>query len=338
MEKTATKRFFYIDFLRATAILGVMITHSLALFLGPAGINSTWNYLHFVVVAFVFCSGYVTVYTYKHINNGKSLLTWYKKRFIRLYLPYIFYLLIYTFLAGRSINLNVRYFLDSITLTGGADIGWLTLLFLQFAVLTPILVMISRNRNRLIVGLTLCGLFALMTTVVRIPASYSRAVAWFPWLFIFLLGIYFEQKKLYENTRTRYFFILGIGSFCMWFMFTQILNHLNHPLTLTLHKYPPDIYYFLYGIGINSILLGIVKVWKNPGKHLNSIITFVSKYSYGMFFLHLVILQIITKLFVNIHVIPLTLVSVIGTIGVLWSWNFFFSFAKNYVSSINGKR
>ncbi len=312
-------RFFYIDVLRATAIIGVMLTHSLALFLGPVAINVTWNYLHFVVVAFVFCSGYVTFHTYKNINNGKSLLTWYKNRFFRLYIPFIVYIIVYiiAYILIHRISFSSRYLFDSLTLVGGIDVGWLTLLFIQLAVLTPILVGITRNKNRFIVILTVCGLFAFITTFARIPTIYSRNLAWFPWLFIFLLGSFLAQKEQFTNIRIRYFFLTGIVSFSVWLLFTAILNHINQPLTLTIHKYPPDLYYLLYGIGINSVLLGFTKLWKSPSTLFTSIITFVSKHAYGMFFMHLIILEVLTP---QNNVFTTLILSMGGTLLLTWGW------------------
>jgi len=290
---STTNRFFQIDFLRAIAILGVMLTHSLAIFLGSTVINTAWNYLHFVVVAFVFCSGYVTVSTYKHINNGKSLLIWYKKRFARLYLPFIIYTIIYIIL--HLTHSSSRYLFDSLTLVGGIDVGWLTLLFLQLALLTPIIIRISNKHKFSRILLIAFAIFTLITTFIRIPTLYSRSFAWFPWLFIFLLGIYISQNEKNNYIHTRYYFFIGIISICLWFLFSHLLNNLHQPLTLTLHKYPPDMFYFLYGIGINCLLFCILNKWKKLFQYLRTPITWLSKNSYGMFFIHLILLDIATK-------------------------------------------
>jgi len=128
------ERYIHIDILRAIAILGVMLTHSLAVFLGPDKINIFWNYLHFVVVAFVGCSGYVTAFSYKRLGD-MNLLSWYGKRFIRLYIPYALYvvsfallgLLLPVFFHYTGISYTGKFFLSSFLLTGGVDVGWLTL-------------------------------------------------------------------------------------------------------------------------------------------------------------------------------------------------------------------
>ena len=319
-------RLFTIDFVRTVAIIGVMVTHSLVPFLGKQSINSTWNYLHFVVVAFVFCSGYITVYSYPRSNTGRSLPAWCKKRFRRLYLPYLIYLFVYAValflfpavVTGRDISLTTRFFLDSITLTGGSDVGWLTLLFLQLAVLTPILPGITRNNKRLTGSLIICGFFALITTFVRIPASYSRMIAWLPWSFIFLLGALAGQKEKHDGAKIQNYLIAGMVSFCVWIIFTALLNYLHKPLTLTLHKYPPDLYYFLYGIGITYTLFGLGKLWEKQGEHFTSAISFISRYSYGMFFTHLIILDAVTKTIHQGNVFTTIGISVASTLLLTW--------------------
>jgi peptidoglycan/LPS O-acetylase OafA/YrhL len=314
-------RVFAIDIIRAVAIIGVMVTHSLAVFLGPPTNNFLWNYLHFVVVAFVFCSGYLTMHTYHHLQNGNTLLMWYKKRFFRLYIPFAVYTLAYIF--THRIHFLSRFVFDSFTLAGGIDVGWLTLLFIQLTALTPILIGITRNKMYFYSVLSICGLFSLITTFYRIPSSYSRGLAWFPWISIFLLGSYLAQKDHFIRIGARYFVLTGIVTLFLWLFFTAILNNINYPLTLTLHKYPPDLYYLLYGTGILSILLGLSKKWRNPDTLSTAIITFLSKNSYGMFFMHLIVLFVLTKTIPHADVLTVTSLSVGFTLVITKIWSSF---------------
>ena len=131
-------RAYSIDILRAFSIIGVMVIHSLALFLGPSAVNQLWNYLEFVVITFVACSGYVTWLSFS--NGHKSLLPWYGNRFVRLYIPYLLYAAVYLVLHGMLFHTS--FFVSSLFLTGGIDVGWLPLLFLQLALITPVLILI----------------------------------------------------------------------------------------------------------------------------------------------------------------------------------------------------
>jgi len=325
-------RFFHIDFLRAVAITGVMLTHSLALFLGPKSINSAWNYLHFVVVGFVFCSGYVTTLTHTHT----SLVAWYQKRFVRLYVPFVLYVVAYMIVSSRSFSSH--FFTDSLTFLGGVDVGWLTLLFLQLTILTPLLLHIDMMGSAAKVVFIVLGVFSIITLFIRIPTVYSRAVAWLPWSFIFLLGRLYATCEKSKSLRTTYLPSIGIVSFIIWILLKFLLIHWNQPITLTLHKYPPDIFYFLYGISINSFLLLISSKLKNLSNGITRLITFISKNSYGMFFIHLLTLEALTKFFSRLTVVPVILVSITTTLSLLYGWSLLLLISKRNVSRVNTKR
>ena len=188
-------RAFSIDILRAVSIIGVMVIHSLALFLGPTAINQTWNYLEFVVITFVFCSGYVTWLSFTRGNI--HLVPWYKKRFVRLYVPYLLYAGVYIVLHKSA--MTTPFILSSVFLTGGVDVGWLALLFLQLALVTPLLVWIAKDAKKYTIALFVTAIFALVTIFLPISSSYSRAIAWFPWSFIYLLGMGIAKFDLKRN-------------------------------------------------------------------------------------------------------------------------------------------
>lgn len=284
------KRSYPVDFLRAIAILGVMVIHTLALCLGTPAVNQIWNYLHFVVVAFVFCAGYVT--------PRKTSLQWFIKRFKRIYFPYVLYVAVYSAIHRSS----PQYILSSLLLISGIDIGWFPLMFLQLTVITPLLLHLKKYRVH--VGISLIA-FTLVTTFIRIPESYSRLIAWLPWSLIYLMGM--------EHMLT----ILQAG-FLLWLLFLPF----GLPTTLTLHKYPPDLYYFSYALGITGLLYQVSKIIRP-----NALIQFLSIHSYGLFFVHLLVLQVLPHS--NILV---TLVVSIGS-SIL-----FFVLTERYITHINPER
>ena len=322
------ERYIYIDILRTIAILGVMLTHSLAVFLGPNNINIFWNYLHFVVVAFVGCSGYVTALSYEK-SADKGFLSWYWKRFVRLYIPYVVYvasfallgLLLPVFFRNTGISYTGNFFLSSFLLIGGFDVGWLTLLFIQLAFITPLLMLLLSNRKALILFLTMIGVFTLVTSFFRIPTMYSRATAWFPWAGIFLLGGLLAKRNSTKTPKSSGgIFLLAVLSFGAWLLLRFLLVVLHAPLTLTLHKYPPDMFYLSYGIALTGIMNWAALRYQNYLHVAYSSITFLSKHSYGMFFLHLIILNGITTTVQHGSVLFVSLVSIAMTILVTWIW------------------
>ncbi len=315
MANHVQSRFFHIDFLRAIAILGVMITHSLALFLGTPIINLTWNYLHFVVVGFVFCSGYVMESSFERAGADSHLSKWYKKRFLRLYLPFAVYVIVFMLIKGIN---SPRFLLSSLSFVGGVDVGWLTLLFLQLSLLTPLYIHILKSDKVTKVFIVVLVIFSIISLFYRIPSSYSLITAWLPWSLIFILGSLLAKYKKLRDIPVRFYLLTGLAAFAGWIILNQTLINLREPLTLTLHKYPPDIYYFLYGITINSWLLADIRYRKNLAKIIVKPMTFLSKHSYNLFFINLIVLNFLFRLWKHSSPVLFTVVSLGITLAFMY--------------------
>ena len=286
--------------------------------------NVLWNYLHFVVPIFIFCSGWVTHYQKSHNTNINQIFGWYRKRIFRLYLPYLGYLTVYYVLNGFPSTKNL---LVSLTLVGGMDISWLTLLFLQLTLITPIMVYIRRNNQLSSIFLILLGLFALVMVFFPIPSGLSRAVAWIPWSGIYLLGMLYAKEE--QHIPLRFFILITTASTIFFLILNGCLIYLQRPLTLTLHKYPPDLFYLSYGFTVNSVLLLIIKTIKSLPKILMFAITFLSRYSYGLFFIHLLTLTILNKITgAKFAIIPVICISIVSSITFLYIFDLLFTIMK----------
>jgi peptidoglycan/LPS O-acetylase OafA/YrhL len=330
LDKQVSKRYIDIDILRAIAIIGVMVTHSLALFLGTNTVNLIWNYLHFVVVGFVSCSGYIIGRQYLLENRGFTF-SWFKKRFFRLYIPYLVYLLSFllsayiytTFFHGKSTSLSLSFLFKSILLIGGADIGWLTLLFLQLTILTPLLLFITQKNKVYFITLMLIGIFCLYNTFYPLSSIYSRMIAWLPWSFIYLLGMGLAKLDFIHTNFSKKLYLLSFTSAIIWVILRYILISHGSNLTFTLHKYPPDLFYLSYGIGINSFLIWLIRKLSSINQRTINIVNFLSKNSYSMFLLQLIILNVLTVVFKTNTPIIMTIASIAVTVGLIWIWNLF---------------
>jgi hypothetical protein len=329
------KRVIPIDIIRAFSIIIVMITHSLALFLGTHFINEIWNYLHFVVPAFVFCSGFVAASSFKRSIAESDLYSWYRKRFLRLYIPYLIY--IGLFLCIRPNVVSARFIIESVFLTGGADVGWLPLLFLQLALLTPLYIRISRHSWETGFGILVLIGISFLLFIFRIPPVYSRLMAWIPWSLPYVAGLHFSRNSKHQNISMRMLILAGCVCFALWFLLRQTLISTGQPITLTLHKYPPDIFYILYACGLTSFCFAVIRNLKNPPQLLVRIINYISRRSYELLFLHLLVLQILVKI-ENAGAGTVLLLSITGAVGILWCVDRLVLFPKNDIPTINKKR
>ena len=299
---TTKARYVHIDYLRAIATVGFIFTHVLSDNLGNPRINFLWNYMHFVVVGLVFCSAYV--YAAAHESQKKLVysFSWVKKRFLRLYVPFVIYLATHYILwfifphifHGYQIKRSWSFILSSLTLTGGIDIGWIPVLFLELSLIFPLLLVIARRRKSRDILLILLALATLLMTFFRVFDEYSRALAWIPWSLVALLGfIYFDAQKASAKFAKR-LSIMTVGVMSIaWILLFMILRGMHNRLTLTVHKYPPDLYFLSYGIAITAVLLLLLTKKYHKQSRLTDFTKFVSSQSYTIFFVQYIVLDMV---------------------------------------------
>jgi fucose 4-O-acetylase-like acetyltransferase len=288
-------RHFHIDVIRGTGILLMILTHVLSWHFGSKALFATWNAIHLVVVGLVFCSAYL----YAKANADEKVqhkARWFIKRVLRLYIPFILYLAIHytlwylfpSWVRGYGIQRSIPFVLSSLTLTGGVDIGWLTTLFVQLAILSPFLLFVSRNpkkRNALIIFLLL---YSTITAFFRIPMEYTRLTGWIPWSLITILGFMYSDVEKKSRAQK-----ILIGSVVFFVAFYVMLTLFDKSLLFTNHKYPPDLYYLSYGTMYTFCILVFFQYIQKIASKFQRFITFVSRQSYTIFFVHIIVLDIV---------------------------------------------
>lgn len=298
----ATKRDSAIDFLRATAILAMIVIHVISNDFGSALINEIWNFLHFAVVFFIFCSGYVWYLKYKDTQwNVRAFASWLHKRTFRLLPAYygftaLHYALWYLFpsaFSGLGIEKSLHFILASVLLVG-VDYGWLPLLFLELAAVSPLVLFLYRKRTtRYVMTAVLAASAALF--FFRVPRIDYRLIMWLPWSLILVLSFYLsDMKRQHSHAVT----LIGAGLFSavIFIAGTAYLLNTHAGLTLTQHKYPPDLWYFSYGIAIGAALLPFAgtRILKNA--LVIPVMSWISTNSYPLFFLHYLVMDALLTL------------------------------------------
>lgn len=315
-----------IDTLRAFSILVVLITHSLVPFLGPSHINIIWNYLHFSVVAFVFCSGYGTIASYaRYAKTNKPVIWWMLKRFFRLYTPFALYIIGYWLLTylfpgiftGQDFRSTLPFVTSSLTLFGGASMGWLPILFLELTLVTPIYLYILQNKKRIVVAFFLLFFLSLLQGIFPLPSTSSRFTAWIFWSIPCLAGGASGRIQFSKPKTKRALAFLGISFLVLHVVLYMLLASNRLPLTLTSHKYPPDLFYFSYGFGVNAFL--IILFSSTPLHHqITAIIRFLARHSYSLLFVHWIALDGTRSLFPHSSVTFTVLFSILIAISIIW--------------------
>ncbi|MBI3887543.1 acyltransferase family protein [Candidatus Microgenomates bacterium] len=126
-----------IDTLRGLAMLVMILTHTTVFFLQDPSANFLWNWSHFAVPIFVFCSVYL--FFQKSLYDKIAFWSFVKKRFVRLLIPYYWFLLFFLIILffTKPETLSIKYLLQSIFVIGGVDINWLVLLFMMITIILP---------------------------------------------------------------------------------------------------------------------------------------------------------------------------------------------------------
>lgn len=325
-------RFEHVDFLRAIAIVGMIVTHALSYNLGTDRINTLWNYLHFVVPLFIFCSGYVMYSQYKSIRwSWSTVLPWYKRRITRLLIPYYAFTLLHyalwlvipAYISGLGLS-KAPQFLSASLLLVGVDYGWLPILFLELMLVTPLyLIMMKIRWIRVVVPLCLAASTLLLLFIRSIGIDY-RFYMWIPWSTILLLSFAAAKNDEGKLRKPIIFTMIGASAFAIFAFEYWILSSLHLPLTLTLHKYPPDIFYLSYGVGMGCLLLLIERLDIFHANWFKQAMQWISSHSYELFFVHYIVidlLQTYQKLHrLHIPIVLQLIISLMGSIAVIYGW------------------
>ena len=327
MKKKA--RHLEIDFLRALSMLAVIFIHTNAYFLSKKNVFLIWDFCQFAVVAFVFCSSYI-FFQREKLLDLKSFFSYLKKRLLRLLIPYWVFLTIILglIMVKEPSRINLFFVLKDIFAVSGIDINWLVLLFVQFSVLFPILSSLRRKMPWLFY---LYGVSAVLSSVVLLfykPSVDYKVIMWLPWSVVALFSWYYikHQKK-------SLFLPLSMSvSLLLFILLRLVLTSTHHSLTQFDNKYPPNLYHLSYGLFWVVLLSFIFKskfFLLPPIKHS---LSFLSKKSYSLFFIHYVVIYVLTVFFkLNLSWI-IFFIFVLGITMIvqltLTSVNYLFSTAK----------
>lgn len=298
------KRTWEIDFLKCIAITGVIAIHAWQYFLGNSVNYFIWNYLHFVVAAFIFSSGYILSIKQEKKLKLPELLSWLKKRAARLLVPYYLYLAVHVsllrvfpdFFSGPGLPQNMDAVLGSLVLTGGAESGWLVLLFIQMALIYGIYsLIINSKKSQIFYFLTFLTVTLILPFIPSARENY-RLFMWLPWSLILFVSIWAGESDRKGSVKTEIYLKISLVSFLLFLLtFTVIKLQGIGQIRLIDHKYPPDILNLSYGLSITLFLFYLAKTFALKGKTAGAI-TYIARNSYALFFTHYIVLDLLLNL------------------------------------------
>jgi len=287
-------RLIVIDYLRGLAMIIMILTHSLVPYFGLKNIFLFWDLIQFAVPIFVFCAGYLFFAKTLEIKDFNSWL-YIKKRIVRVFFPFFIFFLVYLLILfiTQSKNLNLIFIYKSLSLTGGIDINWLVLLFIQFAFLFPFL------RYLIIKKSFLTPIYYLLSTIsalyilfpnYQLLTTHYKLFMFLPWSLIIIYSYFFYKHK--DNKKIIYSAI--ISGTIIFIISYLIKSFYSSSLGLFANKYPPNLYYLSYGFTIMNILyLFFSKITNHQSLITDHCILFISANSYSLFFIHYLVIYLL---------------------------------------------
>ena len=287
------KRLPEIDDIRGFSIIVMILIHTNAYFWGNGWAKITMEMSQFAVVAFIFCSIYLTLLKSYPATLG-DVFAYFYKRLKRLIIPYYIFLVCYLgFLALiNHTHYSLDYIVSSFLMTGGVDFGWLVILFIQIMVITPILQFLYEKQRFLLYLYTAVALVSSIIFLKFTPFPYYRAIMWLPWSLVIVYTMYF--KRIWQNKWMFVFMTVLLG---VLYVVTQqaVLVPLHRSLTMYDNKYPPNLYHIAYSLFAVNILYFLSRARVFTASWVQSTIHFFSVHSYSIFFIHLVVIAGVWK-------------------------------------------
>jgi len=307
-KETKPKYYPEIDILKAFAAILVIFIHVIAEYRGVSSLYGLiWDLAHFSVGAFVFASGFLMANSIIKNRSFRGILKWSWKRFIRIYIPYLMFAIIYI-IAEMTINgwtyvakdFSWSFLWNTISMTSGVGNNWIPRLFLWLSFLF-LLAEIIKPYFKYIYDLLIAIAFLIAGYFLFGKSGFmvrdQRIAGWF---LVFMTGFMYQRfYKKYNKINLWTIIISGISLAVL--LVTFLLQ--EHSLSLFYNKYPTNLYFVVYNIFAVALVLTLIK-WIQPkiqkSKQITKIIRFYSHASYDFFFYHLVIMLFIHKLDVSL--------------------------------------
>lgn len=277
------KKNYKIQILRALAIIAVVLIHTCPLGLSQVLVRP---FINFSVGLFLFLSGYLT----KLENNDWK--KFYKKRIIRVLVPYIIWTVIYSVLHGFDIK---RLLINLITSKATGTLYYIPV-YIQFVLLTPVLAKLITSKYRwigwVITPLALI-IFKYIWLILGMPLNKYISAIWdvscLGWFIYYYLGLFLGNGLLKRKINIKKTLILFIISIPLQMLESYIwlsMGEVNCGTQLKLTAC------------ITSVLACVIAYYfiTSDIKFKNNILISIGNYSFGIYLLHILIINVMNKI------------------------------------------
>jgi fucose 4-O-acetylase-like acetyltransferase len=290
-------------------------------------------FLDLVVPAFIFLSGYVLTLGYRAYDSF-PVASFYKQRLKRLYIPYIVWFVIYTFINGESSVRNIAFSL--LFFDGNFHFWFIWVLFISY-ILFPFLLSAMKKYPVLLFALiTISTLIAFSILSIQITRSYTINYIIHKKLLILPLNIgYFSigiatalysSQNIFKLTKSRYLVLLLISGISLGARFANFLNH-----NFILNRYLEMSVGILYILSGTLMLLGFIPVLQKRFERVCAFFSQMGLSSYGIYLSHMAIIYALRAMFTKLIVkssTPFAMITMTGCIIILYFIVRYFKYSK----------
>lgn len=293
-----------IDILKMIGILFVILAH-----VSPPGIVTQIR--SFDVPLLVIISAMLGVKSIEKIRNYtfKNLLKYYSKRVLRLVAPVWIFLTIF-FIAVAILKffqieievLSVKNVLSSYLCLQGIGYVWIIRVYVLCTFMLPFIVKFKKiNNTRLLI--TIFILYVLYELSVNFLGTDNPIMNYIIYYLIpygivcTYIGTNLEKAN---NKKLKFYILISLSIFLLLAVILFITE--GHFVLTNVYKYPPQLYYLSFAIGISILLYYFIdrKNIFNVKEKLNkSYIVFISKHSMWIYLWHIPFVYITNLLMTN---------------------------------------
>lgn len=295
-----------IQICRAIAIIAVIIIHNCPQEYEGIVIRC---FVNFAVALFIFLSGYLT----KLVNNGIKIF--YKKRLLRVFMPYGIWSVLYTMVSGKWDNFVFNF------ITGQCcGIYYFIIVYIQLTILTPWISRLIQSKYWKL-GFLITPIFITIEYVYTINDNSIvfpfNALFFVVWFIFFYLGMCIRNGNINISLNFKNLCCLFIAGYVIQLIESIIWYvHGNYNMATTQLKFSA----MLYSVIVSIIAyLWITKETRILYNRISKIFVMIGNYSFGIYLTHIALMAVLGKTvykFIDIifpfNIVLIILIEVIG--------------------------
>lgn len=300
-----------INYLRGFSIFTIVLMHLIQSYSIPSIIQKVSSFGGAGVHVFILCSGFGLYLS--HLNKPLSYSNFLKRRFIKVYIPYILIILLSAAIPFYSYSDNIllelsshiflfKMFFESLESSLGYQM-WFISTIIQFYLLWPIILRLANSRKSIFISLIISLLYGSFITIIGVNEQRIWNSFFLQYLWEFVLGmklaeVYYKTPETFKIPPLKLLFVTaGIGILLTgiagikggWFkVFNDIPSLVGYLSTLliTYEIFP--------------------KIWRR-------FIFFTNKISYEWYLVHVLVFACCAKLFPINSMLLSALISLISS-------------------------